>query len=105
MEHTDADVWEREFKPVFFPDPGQMPQQASKAKLAEAKPGQEGKLNIERKAEPVKVTDLSQFLGRAGQTGKADPNKAVLAQRPGKPAITISPDDSGNLTVEAPDDP
>ncbi len=105
MEHTDGEVWEREYRPIFFPDPGAMPQQSSKAKLAEAQPGQEGSLNIKPKSEPVKVTDLSQFLGRAGSAGKADPNKDVLrAKAQSKAAdITIGPDTDGNLSVDAPE--
>lgn len=103
MEHTDKEVWDKEFRPVFFPDPDQIPRQASKAKLADAKPGQEGSLNIKPKAEKVVVTDLSQFIGRAGGTGKADPNKAVMRQRARKADIKIAPDAEGNLTVDAPD--
>lgn len=110
MEHTDGEVWDREYKQVFFPDPGTLPQQASKAKLAEAEPGKEGSLNIERKAEPIKVSndDLAKFLGRAGGTGKPDQNKSLIRQKQAakRPATrTIGPDPDGNLTVQAPDQP
>lgn len=107
MEHTDSDVWAKEYKPIFFPDPGEVTRQSSKAKLAEAKPGQQGSLNIKR-AEAKPVTDLAQFLGRAGGTGKSDPNKAALAKiakarsDSAAPAIRIGPDDAGNLSLDTP---
>lgn len=104
MEHTDADVWDKEFRPKFFPtedDPD--PSLVKPAKLADAKPGQRGSLNIKRKADPVKVDDLSQFLGRAGSAGKSDPNKAVLRAKASKASISITPDAEGNLKVDRPE--
>ena len=108
MEHTDSDVWDKELRPKFFPtedDPD--PSQEKRAKLADAKPGQQGSLNIKPKANPVAVTDLSQFLGRAGSAGKSDPNKAALRAKASKPeqdaSISIRPDAEGNLKVDRPE--
>jgi hypothetical protein len=105
MEHTDGEVWAEKFRPIFFPTDDENPQrqQAAKAKLAPAVAGQQGSLNITPKAEPVKVTDLSQFLGRAGSTGKVDPNKATLAAKArAKSAIKIAPDENGDLSIDTP---
>lgn len=102
MEHTDGEVWARDFRPIFFPDPGEIAREASKAQLAPAVKGQQGSLNIARK-DAVPVTDLSAFLGRAGQKGKSDPNKAAAAAIAKGRSIKIAPDADGNLTIDAPD--
>ncbi len=105
MEHTDGEVWEAKLRPVFFPTDDENPaaSTASKAKLAPAVSGQPGSINIKPKAEPIKVTDISQFIGRAGSTGKADPNKAALAAKArAKAAIKIAPDSNGDLSVDIP---
>lgn len=105
MEHTDGEVWAEKFRPIFFPTPEENPERAgvSKAKLAPAVAGQQGSLNITPKAEPVKVTDLSKFLGRAGSTGKVDPNKATLAAKArAKAPIRITPDENGDLSIDEP---
>lgn len=108
MEHVDGEVWDREYKSVFFPDPdAPQHQPVVKAKLADAKPGVEGSLNIKVPEEKVKVTmaDLDGFFGRAGSSGKSDPNKAVLRAKAEqrKASITIGPDADGNLSVDTPE--
>ena len=106
MEHTDPDVWAKEYSDTFFGDPkAQQAKTVSQAKLAPAVKGQAGSLNIKPKAaeEKVQVTDLSQFFGRAGNAGKSDPNKAAIAAKAkakAKRSISIRPDESGDLTVE-----
>ena len=107
MEHTDGEVWEREYKDKFFPDPtAPAYQPVAAAKLADAKPGQEGSLNIVRTKPAVKVTneDMEKFFGRAGGAGKSDPNKAVLRAKAEAKAATIKigPDADGNLSVDTP---
>ena len=124
QEHTDAEAWREErrdengayigpsYHDVFYGQPERLERaQESRAKLAPAEKGQQGSLNIKPREKPAQpVTDISQFLGRAGATGKSDPNKAVLAEKArskAKPAktITIAPDDAGGLSVDAPDTP
>jgi len=104
MEHTDNDHWQEKYAKVFFGDPADYErEQRSKTLLKPAVPGQQGSLNI-RPSEAKPVTDLSQFLGRAGGTGKADPNKAALAKvAQSKAAIKIGPDESGNLSLDVPE--
>lgn len=105
MEHTDAEVWEKEYKDTFFGDPKvQQARQVSQAKLAPAEKGKPGSINIKKPEKPAEiVTDISQFLGRAGATGKPDPNKAALAEKAkSRAAITIGPDADGNLSVDTP---
>lgn len=108
MEHTDGEVWEKEYRDTFFGDPkAQQSKHISQAKLAPAVKGQAGSLNIKPKAkeEKVMVTDLSQFFGRAGSTGKSDPNKAALASKAkAKTTIRIAPDEGGNMTVDGAED-
>lgn len=118
QEHTDAEAWREErrgengewigpsYHDIFYGQPERIErQQESRAKLAPAEKGQQGSLNIKPREKPAQaVTDISQFLGRAGATGKADPNKAVLAEKARAKAaptktITIAPDDAGGLDV------
>lgn len=120
MEHMDGEAWRQErvdddggkhpsFHDIFFGDPLDVdPESSSRAKMEPAKPGQQGSLNIKprEKAADV-VTDFSQFVGRAGGTGKADPNKAMMVERAKhraeqgqKPSIRIAPQEGGGLSVE-----
>jgi hypothetical protein len=124
QEHHDAEAWREErrdengsligpsYHDVFYGQPDLIQrQQESRAKLAPAQKGQQGSLNIAPREKPAQaVTDISQFLGRAGATGKADPNKAVIAEKArktGKPVtkITIAQDDEGGVTFTEPDTP
>lgn len=100
MLNVDTETWQKDYKDIFFGDPKahQMREEA-KRRMAPAQKGQEGSLNIQRK-EAKPVPDMSQFFGRAGGAGKADPNKAAqkeIADR--KAAMTIGPDADGNLSV------
>lgn len=107
MEHTDGEVWDKEYKDTFFGDPKKAAAQngLAQAKLAPAVKGQAGSLNITPK-ESKPVTDLSQFLGRAGSAGRTDPNKAAIAAKAkAKTTLRIAPDEGGNLTVEGAPDP
>lgn len=105
MEHTDPEVWEKEYRDKFFGDPSRTDQATglTVSKLKPAVKGQQGSINIKPRAEKEKVTDLSAFLGRVGETGKVDPNKKALAAKAKKARatrITIAPDEGGNLNVD-----
>lgn len=100
MQHVDSEVWDKEYKDIFFGDPKQheMRQQAQ-ARMAPAQAGQQGSLNIKPVEKKITEGDLSQFFGRAGGAGKADPNKAVARERAKRAPLTIGPDTEGNLSV------
>lgn len=103
MEHTDPEVWKKEYSETFFGDPKtSQPTGLTQSKLQPAQKGQAGSLNIKPKPaeEKVQVTDLSQFFGRAGNAGKTDPNKKAIAAKAKATRIKIAPDESGNLGVE-----
>lgn len=102
MEHTDPEVWQKEYSDTFFGDPKKAAHNngLTQSKLQPAQKGQAGSLNIKPKAEKEQVTDLSQFFGRAGNAGKTDPNKKAIATKAKATRITIAPDERGNLGVE-----
>lgn len=102
MQNCDSEIWDKEYKDVFFGDPDDHKRREdAKRRITPSQSGQRGSLNIVKKdAKPV--GDMSQFFGRAGNAGKADPNKAAIreisdAKR--KPAFTIAPDDDGNVMI------
>lgn len=102
MQNCDSETWDKEYKDIFFGDPDEHKRrEEARRRIAPSKPGQRGELNItKRDAKPV--ADMSQFFGRAGNAGKADPNKAAIreiSEARHKPAFTIAPDDDGNVTV------
>lgn len=106
MQNCDAETWDKEYKDLFFGDPDEHKRrQVSRQRIAPSKPGQRGSLNIDRKqAKPV--GDMSQFFGRAGDAGKADPNKAAvreIAESKRKAAFTIAPDGDGDLSITSSD--
>lgn len=100
IQHCDPEVWEKEYREVFFGDPEKLQREReARARVAPSQKGQEGSLNIERK-EAKPVVDMSQFFGRAGGAGKPDQNKEVVRERA---KLTIAPDGDGNLTVSGDD--
>jgi hypothetical protein len=107
MQHVDSEVWEKEYKDIFFGDPSvHLRRQEAQRRIAPAQKGVEGSLNIKRKEAPKPAPDLSELFGRAGSAGKADPNKAAMQEIGArKAAITIGPDADGNLSVTAPEPP
>jgi len=104
MQNCSEEAWNADYKDTFFGDPAKHQMiAASRQRLAPAQDGQQGSLNIQRK-EAKPVGDMSQFLGRAGSAGKADPNKAAqreISER--RAAMTIGPDADGNLSVDVDD--
>lgn len=106
MQNCDSDTWDKEYKDLFFGDPDEHKRrEAARQRIAPAKPGQRGSLNI-KPTESKPVDDMSQFFGRAGGSGKADPNKAVIrdiSEAKRKAAFTIGPDGDGDLSITSND--
>lgn len=106
MQNCDSETWDKEYKDIFFGDPDQHKRrQEAQRRIAPSQPGQRGSLNIAKK-ESKPIGDMSQFFGRAGDAGKADPNKAALreiSESKRKAAFTIAPDGDGDLSVSSND--
>jgi hypothetical protein len=97
MQTIDPEVWEKEYQEIFFGDPRMVEIKASaKKRIAAAKKGEEGGLNI-KPVEKKPVGDLTQFFGRAGGAGARSNTKGSKDKAP--PAFTIGADDSGDLSV------
>lgn len=101
MQNCDSDVWNKDYKDIFFGDPEKRArEQEARARIAPAQKGQEGGLNIiPLDAKPV--ADPAQFFGRAGGAGKSDPNKPAIMERGKRSPLTIGPDADGNLSVSS----
>jgi hypothetical protein len=106
MQNCDPETWDKEYKDLFFGDPKQHEaRREAQRRIAPSQPGQRGSLNIVKK-EAKPVGDMSQFFGRAGDAGRADPNKAAIreiAEAKRKPAFTIAPDGDGDLSISSND--
>lgn len=95
MDHVDPEVWDKEYKDLFFGDPDKhRREQEARKRLAPAKRGEQGSLNINRKhVKPV--ADISMFTGRASNIiTPQDSNDAKGA------GLSIGPDSDGNLRVD-----
>ena len=107
MQNVDPEVWEKDYRDIFFGDPeAHRRREEARRRMAPAKKGEEGGLNIQRKEPAKPAPDLTQLFGRAGSAGKQDTNKAALREiSERKSALTIGPGEDGDLSVTTPDAP